>query len=118
MVRNPLGQQGEQGCLMYTVKCRPDIPFNHPEVLAAFVDVAVKQRDAVHRSASGPKSIGPVEEIALPNRFQQNFEQHLDDAIFQGRDTQLSLLAVPLRNIDPSHCAWVEATVAPLMLYL
>src|SRR5262249_43072874 len=114
----PSCEQGHQDGLMQTIEGRSDIALNDPEVLTALIEVAVEQGETIHRSASRAKAIGAVEEIALPNRLEYHLEEHLYDAIFEGRDAKRSCAAIAFRDSDPAHRGGAVAANPQLLLYL
>src|SRR3712207_5300695 len=91
---NSLCQEVLEFGLLDVVKGSFDIPLNDPIVFVPLVDVAVQQRDTIHRSATRAKAVRAVEEVALPDRFQQHLEQVLNNAVFDSEDPQWSQLAV------------------------
>ena len=56
--------------------------------------------DSVMHAAFRPEAIGEGMEVALPHRLHSHQHRTLDDAVFQGRDTQWTFLAIGFRNID------------------
>jgi hypothetical protein len=94
------------------VKCSFAIPLDDPVVLVSLVDLAVEERDTVHRSATRAKAIRAVEEVAFPDWFQQHLEQVLHDAVFEGQDTEWPQLAVRLGDENASYGKWSKAARA------
>src|SRR5205085_11882843 len=95
-VRDPLCHEGEQYLMMDMVKRTLDIPFDDPVVFVAVVDVAVQEGNAIHRSASGPKAVGAVEEVTLPDGFQHHLQQHLYHSVLESGDADGTCFAIGL----------------------
>src|SRR5262249_26771712 len=115
LVSYPLCEEIMQGGLMNTIECRVDVALNYPEVLIPLVDVAIKQRNTIHGTASGAEAVRAVQEVAFPDGFQYHLEQHLDHAVFERGDPQRALCAIALGDIDPSCRGWTEAPIAQLL---
>jgi len=56
--------------------------------------------DSVMHAAFRPEAVGEAMEVAFPDRLHGHQHRTLDDAVFQGRDTQWAFLAIGFRDID------------------
>lgn len=71
-----------------------------PRPGATILQLYLHGPDSVMHAAFRPEAVRETMEVALPDRLHGHQHRTLDDAVFQGRDTQWTFLAIGFRDID------------------
>ncbi|GAB4211762.1 MAG: hypothetical protein OHK0022_46700 [Roseiflexaceae bacterium] len=110
--------QFEQYGVLNVVKTAFDVALDDPEEAILLGDAAVAGSNTIHGAMSWPKAVRTGEEVTFPDRFEQEFEHHLNNPVFNGWDAQWALFAIGFWYPMASHCLWSIGSRAEFSAYL